>query len=272
MPNWSTEQALSRRRLLALAGAGAVTGLLAGCSSGTADGEWPDTGGARCVPRGDMDSHRNLGGHPLFYEVSRARAPFSFEPQFYAGLTAWLEDYSAASGLAEPDQVWTYGAWRGSDGSCTSWHQAGRAFDLARLRLQGGEFVSCRYDQWRSDSQAAQQRPLRRYWALAASLHLHFAYVLTYHYDSRHHNHIHVDNGRSGNQPSSFSSRSRVQVQAVQAICSELWGERVEVTGRWDAATRRASRLVLDGLGGASDLDDVDAWRAFLTASMARGD
>jgi hypothetical protein len=270
MPVPSAQPALSRRRLLSLAGAGAVSGLLSGCSSDLSGRSPVDN--ARCVARTTLDSHRSLSGQPFFYEVSRARASFSFEPKFFTGLGDWFDDYARLSGQARPDQVWTYGAWRGSDGSCSSWHQAGRAFDLARLRLDGGDFVSCRYDRWRSDPEPARERALRRYWALAASLHLHFAYVLTYHYDSRHFNHIHVDNSRSGNERSTFSTRSRVQVQAVQAICGALWGAPVEVTGRWDSDTRRASRRALDELEVAGDLDDgVEAWRAFLTASAARG-
>ena len=107
----------------------------------------------------------------------------------------------------------------------------------------------------------------RDYWTLAAGLHLRFADVLTYLYNADHANHIHVDNGRSGSQPSSFRSRSRVQVQAVQALCSYRWNTPVELTGRWDAATQRASREVLDRLGIGGELQNGDRWSQFLTAS-----
>ena len=124
-------------------------------------------------------------------------------------------------------------------------------------------------DQWGNAVDVERQR--RRYWALAASLHHHFAYLLTYLYNTQHHNHVHLDNGRSGGELSTFSTRSPAQTQAVQAMISYLWDIPVDITGQWDATTRRASRTVLDRIGIADDLDSsADAWRAFLQASTRR--
>jgi len=272
MPSLPPEPALvSRRRLLGLAGAGTLAALLPACGT---DGAVRDSPFARayCVPRSTLDAHRELDGLPLVYEVDERRSSFSFEAGFYSSLAGWLQSYRRATGTPQPDQVWSYGAWTDGGSACDSWHNAGRAFDLARLRLEGGGFVSCRYDQWQQSTGAARERALRQYWALAASLHLDFAYVLTYLYNAAHHNHIHIDNGRSGGQPSTLSTRSQVQLQAVQAICRYLWNEPVEITGRWDQATRRASRSVLDRAEVGDALDEsVESWRSFLTASVARG-
>jgi hypothetical protein len=248
--------------------------LLTGCSaaafpSGTSSN---DDHPQRCVARSSLDSHSTLAKVPLVYEVSGRRSSFTFDPAFYDQLGDWLKGYADRSRLAAPDRVSSYGAWTAAGADCTSWHHAGRAFDLARLRLQGGETVSCRYDQWQSETGARLELTRRRYWALAASLHLDFAYVLTYPYNAQHHNHIHVDNGRSGRGRSTFSTRSVTQVQAVQAICTYLWDEPVELTGAWDSATRRATRRVLDRIGHEADLDaSVDGWRALLAASVPRG-
>ena len=107
---------------------------------------------------------------------------------------------------------------------------------------------------------------------MAAGLHLRFAYVLTYLYNARHANHIHLDNGRSGPDLSTFRSRSRVQVQAVQAMLTYLWAEPVELTGRWDGPTQDAARRVGDQLELAADLDDAtESWHGFLRASATRG-
>jgi hypothetical protein len=95
--------------------------------------------------------------------------------------------------------------------------------------------------------------------------------VLTYLYDAQHHNHIHVDNGRSGSEPSTFSSRSPAQVQAVQGILTHLWDAPVEMTGRWDVATRDATEGVLRDLGLGDDLADRATWAEFLTAGVRRG-
>jgi hypothetical protein len=266
-----SQSALSRRRLLGLAAAGSAVVWLPGCSSALSSDR--PSASASCVPRRNLESHRTVAGRPLVYEVSQRRAAFSFESGFFGQVGDWLEDYTETSGLARPDQVWSYGGWTDGGSACDSWHNAGRAFDLGRLRLEGGDFVSCRYDRWQSSSGATLERSLRQYWALAASLHLHFAYVLTYLYNTQHHNHIHFDNGRSGAEPPTLSTRSRVQVQAVQAICTYLWDAPVEITGRWDQATQRAARSALDRAEIADDLDSSDeSWWSFLAASVPRGE
>ena len=135
----------------------------------------------------------------------------------------------------------TYGTWTDGRDSCSSWHNAGRAFDLARLRLADGTDVSCRYDLWR-ERPGQSWRPPAGLLGRGGSAHQHFAYVLTYLYNAQHHNHIHLDNGRSGPELSTFSSRSPGQVQAVQGILTHLWDRPVEVTGRWDGATRDAAQ------------------------------
>lgn len=264
---------LNRRSLLTLAAAGGAALLLGGCSSlpGTTRSDESDTPD-RCVARASLAEHKTLLGLPLVYEISERRESFAFEPGFHTQLNGWLGSYREQYGLAAPDQVWTYGAYVDGGSDCGSWHAAGRAFDLSRLRLPGGDFVSCRYDRWRSSAGTDLQRALRRYWALAASLHHDFAYVLTYEYNATHVNHIHVDNGRSGGKLSTFSTSSTSQLQAVQAICTHLWDEPVTVTGRWDADTRAASSRVLDRIGHGGDLDDsATAWRTFLKASVPRG-
>jgi hypothetical protein len=259
---------MDRRRLLALGG---LTGaaLLGGCSL-------PQSfyGGAAerpfCVARASLDPHRRMDGVPLVYEVNRSASRFFFEPGFFAQVQAWLAFYRALPGIGEVDQVWTYGSWIDGGSRCDSWHHAGRAFDLARLLNAGRTVVSCRYDQWRLASGGELDAAQRSYWRLAAGLHLHFAHVLTYLYDGAHHNHIHLDNGRSGSDLSTLSTRSRVQVQAVQAICRYVWADPVEITGRWDGPTSRAARTVLERIGVSGDLDgSTPNWHAFLRASAA---
>ncbi len=162
----------------------------------------------------------------------------------------------------------TYGSWIDGRGQCDSWHHSGRAFDLAGIRLADGGVVSCRYDQWRDAPAAEVEATRRAYWAVAAGLHLRFAYVLTYLYNARHANHIHLDNGRSGPDLSTFRTRSRVQVQAVQAMLTYLWAEPVELTGRWDGPTQDAARRVGDQLELARRSGRRDRVLARLPASL----
>ena len=235
-------QPLSRRGLLGL-GLGltaAATGL-AGCSTdGSVLPDLPDVRRERpsCVARSSLPRYDRLAGLPLVYEVNRRRSEFAIDEGFAGQLEAWLTDLRELTGWSLR-QVRTYGTWTNGGTDCSSWHNAGRAFDLARLRREDGTDVSCRYDLWRDTSggELSAARGPTGPWPPA---HQHFAYVLTYLYNAQHHNHIHLDNGRSGSSRPP-SAAGPAQVQAVQGILTHLWDAPVEVTGRWDAPTRDAA-------------------------------
>lgn len=248
---------LSRRLLLL----GAGSALLAGCS-GITDGVDLGSRGA-CRTPGELVDFDAVGGGVLGYEIGRRTTSMKSEPAFLDLLNTWAEDWSAMSGLGAITQVWSYGAYVDK---CSSFHQVGRAFDVAEVVHEGGS-VSCRFDQWGPGT--AQQ--LRDYWRLAASLHLHFAYTLTHLYDGAHANHIHVDNSVSGDELSTFRERSQVQVQFVQAALRHVHGAGVELTSTYDDQTRDALRQVQRSLGITRPLGDADGWREFLrlTASAS---
>lgn len=222
------------------------------------------------MPRSALERHTQLADLPLIYEVSSRRNAFWFDAGFAGRLETWLQSLRE-QGL-RIRQLWTYGAWTDgqSEGACRSWHHSGRAFDLARLELTDGRFVSCRFDQWQSLAGTALSQAQRQYWALAASLHREFAYVVTYPYNTDHHNHIHVDNARSGSSRSVFNPRSPTQVQAIQAISTHVWERPVEPSGVWDAATRRATAAVLTDLGQSGGLTAAGGWDRYLAASAGR--
>lgn len=261
------------RRALLLGGLGiaaVAASQLGGCSPGdespspTSNTELP---GQHCVPRGTLTSYSRIARSALVYEITGETASFFFDEDFHGAVTDWLTDWSASH--ARPDQVWSYGAYVDGQPECDSWHAAGRAFDISQLTLAGDAVVSCRYDLWRADT-ATLDAERRRYWALAASLHARFAYVLTYLYDEAHHNHIHLDDSVSRGARPTFRTTSRTQCQSVQAMCSYLWGRPVELTGRWDAATREATSSVLDDLGRRGTLASAGNWVAFCEASALR--
>lgn len=267
----SVEGVVTRRALLSGAVLGSAAFALAGCGGPIDD--WPDPDprptGARCVPASSLERHSRVGTARLVYEINGRSSSFRFEAGFHHQLDVWHRFWRDRSGLPVHDRIGTYGAWIDGRGVCDSFHHEGRAFDIARV---GGSrpVVSARYDLWADEPTRARREQERRYWALAASLHAHFAYVLSYLYNDEHHNHLHVDNGRSGGQPPTFSGRSRVQNQAVQAICTHLWDTPVEITGRWDLATRRATAAILDGLQAPDDLTADGAWSALMIASTSR--
>jgi hypothetical protein len=241
---------------------------LAGCTPGR--GLDPDRVEATCVARDRLERRRTIAGLPLVYEPTGMRSSFWFDAGFAGQLDTWAAELAQHLG-GSLQQLTTYGSWIDGRGRCDSWHHSGRAFDLARVTLTDGRVVSCRYDLWRTAPPAELEASRRAYWVVAAGLHLRFAYVLTYLYNARHANHIHLDNGRSGADLSTFAPRSRVQVHAVQAMISYLWAEPVEINGSWDSATRAASRRVLDQLAIDADLTDTESWHGFLRGTVARG-
>lgn len=218
-----------------------------------------------------LESYRHLADARLHYEITGRAVAFSMEPGFARRLDACLRSHWAAQGWETPARLTSYGTWIAADGQTDSWHHAGRAFDVGRVvAADGSELVSCRYDVWGARSGAAKRAAERAYWQLAASLHRDFAYVLTYLFDDAHHNHIHVDDGRSGAGRSSFSRGMRLQVRAVQAMCGHVWDRDVPITGSWDAATRDATGEILREAGIGGRLVGDEQWHAFLTATAGR--
>jgi hypothetical protein len=246
-------------------GLGGMAAAVAGCS------RKPPGPQPYCTSRSSLVQHGSLLDARLVYDIDQPPTNFWFDEGFYTQLGRWYDDYLNLSGISRPDQVWTYGSWLDGQPACNSWHDAGRAFDLSRLVAGAAVQASCRYDIWSTYTGSRLQYFLRHYWTLAASLHLHFEYVLTYLYNADHHNHIHVDNGRSGDQLSSFDKDSTSQVQAVQAMLTHLWGKPVKITGEWDGQTRDATGEVLagTGVGGTIDAGD-DHWRSFLRRTAAQ--
>ncbi len=255
-----------RRRTLLLSGAA----LLAGCTLPRPSAPDPDPD--RCVPSDQLAQISRIGAATLPYEPDGQARTYRVDEGFAAQLDSWLAGWDEGSGTGAVTAVSTYGIW--AQGDCSSWHQAGRALDIARLRVGDTDVVSCRHDLWRSatsddpERATAAERALQRsYWRLAASLHASFAYVLTHHFDAAHDNHIHIDDSVSQGRPTSFDPGSRVQCQAVAAIATWVHARPAPVTGAWDATTQAAAREVLSRLGIPGRLTDHDTWQAFLTAS-----
>lgn len=232
----------------------------------------PETGRRPvAVPRTALQARTRVGSAAYVYEVDGRPTSYYVTPAFGQRLDRWFARHASATGLAA-DEVRSYGAW--APGPDRAWHGSGEAFDVARLRAKGKDVVSARYDTWRDDTAGEVRRRLRAYWRLAASLHLEFADVLTYLFDSNHANHIHVDTGRFGPSGSPrLIERSGAQVQAVQAMCIHVWGRTdVQVNGELDSATRNATTAILRDHGGQGELGDgVEAWRAFMLATLKSG-
>ncbi|MDO5065667.1 MAG: hypothetical protein Q4D96_00100 [Propionibacteriaceae bacterium] len=261
----------TRRRLLV--GAGALAGVAVfavvgrGCMSDHSAGEDIDTSehqepdGDGCRVPGELTRFDEVGGGALGYESDAVMTSMQAEPSFLRQLDDWAREWAKVSGLGPIKEMWSYGAFTDK---CHSYHQLGRAFDIGRIVQEGGE-VSCRLDLWAPGS----PDQLRAYWRLAASLHSRFAYTLTHLYDDAHLNHIHIDNSVNGNEATSFSPRSRVQVQFVQASLQHVHGQSVAMTGEWDQQTQDALRAVQRSQGITQPLGEREGWQAYLRATVA---
>ena len=273
---------LSRRRLLTLGAVGAATaaGVYA-VSRGPGLPSLPQIPGLgeptppelRLDPQPvdftDLQARRRIGQAAYAYEVNGRPATYYVTEPFGARLDRWLALHRRHVGQS-PDQIRSFGAW--VRGSSTSWHSSGEAIDIARLRADGRDQISLRYDQWRDAPASELRRRLRLYWGTAAGLHHEFADVLTYLFDAAHANHIHVDIGRFGPEQPRLIRRSDAQVQAVQAMCQYVWGRTdVEITGDFDDVTRDATTRILEQVGGPGELaESREAWQAFMVATMER--
>jgi len=258
---------LTRRALLS-GGLASVALGVAGCSGGVPGYDRNSSSRSRCVDKESLTRRGSIGAATLIYEVSERAEPLYLDATFADRLEAWWASWNTLSRYGGATQMWNYGSYVTRD--CSSWHAAGRALDISRLRGDGNLLVSCRTDLW-DDLPAARVAQLNReYWTLAASLHMYFAYVLTRYFDSAHANHIHVDNSGSGDQLSVFNPRSRVQNQAVQAIATHVWGIPTDVTGQWRDAEPVAGQM-LQQLGLSGNLTRGDNWQLWLKASVTRG-
>lgn len=226
-------------------------------SSANADSRQPT-----CRQPGELTTFAALGGAKIGYEAGGGLTSMRAEPAFLARLEKWAQRWTAESGLGAMKTLWSYGAYTDK---CGSWHQVGRAFDIARIEHAKGT-VSCRFDQWGPGS----AKQLKLYWRLAASLHRDFQYTICYPYNSEHANHIHVDNSVNGDAPTTFDPTSQVQAQLIQNACRHVFGVDAPDTGQWDDATRDALRAVQRSKGITRPVSDQAGWKALLDA-IVRG-
>lgn len=255
----------SRRTILGGAlGAGALG--LAGTGGALLAGAGP------AAAHGTITTYSGINGARTVYEVNGALASWGYRPSFHDRLDSWLAFWNANTPSSWPDasRVWGYGAH--TDHRVTEAHNNGRGFDLSRIYTGSTRRFTARYDQWRTLTGSDLALTRRRYWATSASAHHHFRNVLTYLYNSAHHNHIHIDNLVSGTGNSSFDSGSSAQVQHVQACCRYVWGLPTTIDGIWGSQTSSHSTRVLRAAGVTTGtITTQSRWLAFNRASMRKG-
>jgi hypothetical protein len=141
-------------------------------------------------------------------------------------------------------------------------HGLGRAFDHDAWTFEHADIRPIRRDH-ASDKRGRRQR----YWALAAIMRSHCAYILHGHYNAAHEDHIHQDNG--GTKPFSISSEATVKL--VQAICNHIYGEHLAIDGNFgqnsqEAVARALAKAHVDGA-----ITQAEPWKHFLRRSGGLG-
>lgn len=260
-PSVGRVHAIPTRRLLLRSGVGtvgAISGVLALQSAGRA--------------HGTLASHNELNGDPTHYEIGGVRSAFAYRPTFYTRMEEWEEFYynNTPTNWLRPFRIDTFGVHvdKGSEA-----HDNGRGFDIAQIfaTINGSlnSVAHMRYDLWKNTGGATTKA---RYWAAAASLHYHFRHVLTYFYNSAHHDHIHIDNLVSVGSNSEFETNSNAQVEFVQATLRYVWGYSLPVDGVWDTATRNLTADAIARAGGSGNLTTSQSnWLLFNRASTRFG-
>lgn len=257
--------AMSRRGLLT--GVGAAAGALA---VGASSPLWTPAESAEA--HGSLSRYCYVDGARTYYEVNGAATCFYYNPTFKSRCDSVIDlwDNNTSSAYVRPWRVWSFGvhADRGSAA-----HDYGRGFDFTRIyvTLSGSLALRfyARYDRWNGTSSAPTYR--RWYWGTAAACHYRLRHVLTYYYNSAHHNHIHMDNLVSGSGNSTFSTSSETQVQSVQAMCRWIWGKSTDIDGIWGPQTRQHSHEVLVRIGVGGYLTDSQSkWLSFNRATTRK--
>lgn len=277
---------ISRRRALGLGmvalaggvGAAAVGALPASGAESAGAAPAHDAGvdevGAQvtCVSPSSLATHTAIGGATLVYESTGDPANVQINEAFFQRLYSWRNFYYSNNPWSLLSSVWNYGAYANRPGS---WHCAGRALDITRgYGTNTGNTLQflARYDIWSAYTGSTLVLYRRRYWAAAASLHYYFRDTLTYRFNADHHNHIHVDNGQSGTNLTTFSTGSGTQVQSVQAMLSYVWGYSERNTGWSDSidGDRCAAVLARVGYGGRITTSQRH-WLQFLQVTCRKG-
>lgn len=257
---------LTRRRMLGLTAGGMAAGA-AGLLLPAAPAQ----------AHGTLKQYPGIWGQRTVYESNQQETAFWYNPDFHQRLNSWLEHWYFHTPYYKPMRVWTYGVH--TDHRESTAHNAGRGFDLTRIYASNSSGDMARrffgrYDIWKDWAAGEKKNTTRRrYWATSASLHHHFQNVLTYAYNTAHHDHIHIDNLVSGMGNSSFSTGSRAQVVHVQSCCRWIWGKGTTVDGVWGSQTQQHSTEVLRRIGRASGTiaNSQSNWLAFNTATTRKG-
>lgn len=140
-------------------------------------------------------------------------------------------------------------------------HAEGRAFDLDAIFWSNYSFITKNFE----------SQP-EFYLGIESIARKHFGTVLTYHYNSEHKDHIHLDEG-SGN--TEFNHTLRTHALYTQNVLKHLYDQDIQLTGELSYSNNniKALRNVLTGLGisftsGNEYVALKQNWKKFLSINI----
>lgn len=207
---------------------------------------------------GSIVNVNQLDGVPLFYArgVTPRQQTFSIEAGYRDVLLDTIHSVRARAprSFGALTRITTAGTFVAGD----MMHGLARAFDHDTWTFEHLDI-----NPFKEDHKSPKLARRQRYWALAAIMRSHSAYVLHGLYNADHHDHIHQDNG--GTRP--FSTGSEATVKLVQAICNDIYGERLDTDGDFGDLSSRAVARVLARIQLTGSLADLATWTTFLRRS-----
>ena len=213
---------------------------------------------------GAFVSMSRLDGVPLFFARGVKPRPqtFSVEPHFRDVLTETVRTvrFRAPASFGDLRRITSAGVLVDKPG----FHGKGRAFDHDAWAFEHVNIRPIDHDH-NAPSLARRQR----YWALAALIRSHSAFVLHGEYNADHRDHIHQDNG--GARP--FTTASEATVKLVQAICNHIFDHSPKLTidGDFGSSSRTAASGAMHKVDLAGDIFDFGQWTRFLLRSGRLG-
>jgi hypothetical protein len=213
---------------------------------------------------GGFVSVSQLDGVPLFFARGVEPRPqtFSVEPRFRDILVQTVKSvrFRAPASFGDLKRITSAGTLVAKPG----FHGRGRACDHDAWTFEHVDIRPIKQDH---AAPALERR--QRYWALAALIRSHSAFVLHGEYNAAHRDHIHQDNGG----PRPFTTSSEATVKLVQAICNHIFrhSPKLAIDGDFGSKSQVAVKDAMRKVDLPGDIFDASQWSRFLLRSGRLG-
>lgn len=208
--------------------------------------------GAPAVAAPSLVSFSSLNGTPVYYGLETSARTWYATSAFKDACDQWmatLKLWSQNAGYGAVSNVGSAGFYVDKAGQ----HGAGTAMDLSVVRWSTGQVSSM----LAGDHDSSDAATRRRYYGVAASLRVHFRYVLDGYYDAAHRNHFHAD--FAGLPYRRLLRSSRADTVFCQAVCNTFMSSGLAIDGVWGSRTTSAVATLASRLGVSGDLQTDQA-------------